>query len=87
MIGDGPCVVKTLTRHHLYCEPPVDQPLPRHHALREAPDTLPEFTVSGQAVAELGRASGMCRTLAHRWLAPHAGADGEPALFPGPCAV
>ncbi|EQB77103.1 plexin-B1 [Camelus ferus] len=45
MIGDGPCVVKTLTRHHLYCEPPVEQPLPRHHALREAPDALPEFTV------------------------------------------
>lgn len=47
MIGDGPCVVKTLTRHHLYCEPPVEQPLPRHHTLREAPDALPEFTVSG----------------------------------------
>lgn len=45
MIGDGPCVVKTLTRHHLYCEPPVEQPLPRHHALREALDSLPEFTV------------------------------------------
>ncbi|KAB1264328.1 Plexin-B1 [Camelus dromedarius] len=45
MIGDGPCVVKTLTRHHLYCEPPVEQPLPRHHTLREAPDALPEFTV------------------------------------------
>uniref|UniRef100_A0A2I2Z8P2 Plexin-B1 n=1 Tax=Gorilla gorilla gorilla TaxID=9595 RepID=A0A2I2Z8P2_GORGO len=45
MIGDGPCVVKTLTRHHLYCEPPVEQPLPRHHVLREAPDSLPEFTV------------------------------------------
>lgn len=45
MIGDGPCVVKTLTRHHLYCEPPLEQPLPRHHALREAPDALPEFTV------------------------------------------
>nr|XP_021519155.1 plexin-B1 isoform X2 [Meriones unguiculatus] len=45
MIGDGPCVVKTLTRHHLYCEPPVEQPLPQHHALREAPDALPEFTV------------------------------------------
>ncbi|XP_007533648.1 plexin-B1 isoform X1 [Erinaceus europaeus] len=45
MIGDGACVVKTLTRHHLYCEPPAEQPLPRHHALREAPDTLPEFTV------------------------------------------
>lgn len=45
MIGDGPCVVKTLTRHHLYCEPPMEQPLPRHHAPREAPDALPEFTV------------------------------------------
>ncbi|XP_073916105.1 plexin-B1 isoform X1 [Castor canadensis] len=45
MIGDGPCVVKTLTRHHLYCEPPAEQPLPRHHALREASDDLPEFTV------------------------------------------
>nr|XP_030722827.1 plexin-B1 isoform X7 [Globicephala melas] len=45
MIGDGPCMVKTLTRHHLYCEPPVEQPLPRHHALREVPDALPEFTV------------------------------------------
>lgn len=45
MIGDGPCTVKTLTWNHLYCEPPVEQPLPRHHALREAPDDLPEFTV------------------------------------------
>ncbi|XP_044109590.1 plexin-B1 isoform X2 [Neovison vison] len=45
MIGDGPCVVKTLTRHHLYCEPPMEQPLPRHHALRETPDALPEFTM------------------------------------------
>ncbi|GAB5568031.1 plexin-B3 isoform X2 [Prionailurus iriomotensis] len=45
MIGDGPCVVKTLTRHHLYCEPPLEQPLPQHHVLREAPDALPEFTV------------------------------------------
>nr|XP_055199274.1 plexin-B1 isoform X2 [Nyctereutes procyonoides] len=45
MIGDGPCVVKTLTRHHLYCEPPMEQPLPQHHALREALDALPEFTV------------------------------------------
>lgn len=54
MIGDGPCVVKTLTRNHLYCEPPVEQPLPWHSAPREALDALPEFTVSGQA---LGRAS------------------------------
>ncbi|XP_037706109.1 plexin-B1 [Choloepus didactylus] len=56
MIGDGPCVVKTLTRHHLYCEPPVEQPLPRHHALREAPDALPEFTVQmGNLRFSLGR--------------------------------
>ncbi|XP_053525163.1 plexin-B1 isoform X4 [Artibeus jamaicensis] len=41
MIGTGPCVVKTLTRHHLYCEPPTEQPLP----LRDAPEALPEFTV------------------------------------------
>lgn len=58
MIGDGLCVVKTLTRHHLYCEPPMEQPLPRHHALWEAPDALPEFTVSGQS-AGLGRALGV----------------------------
>ncbi|XP_066207914.1 plexin-B1 isoform X2 [Saccopteryx leptura] len=45
MIGDGPCVVKTLTRYHLYCEPPAEQPLPRHQASLEAPDALPEFTV------------------------------------------
>lgn len=43
MIGEGPCVVKTLTRNHLYCEPPAEQPLPRHHALREAPDASPEL--------------------------------------------
>ncbi|KAM7063408.1 plexin-B1 isoform 2-T2 [Molossus nigricans] len=41
MIGAGFCVVKTLTRHHLYCEPPAEQPPP----LREAPDALPEFMV------------------------------------------
>ncbi|XP_006893002.1 PREDICTED: plexin-B1 [Elephantulus edwardii] len=56
MIGDGPCIVKTLTRHHLYCEPPAEQPLPRHHASREAPDTLPEFTVQmGNLRFSLGR--------------------------------
>lgn len=68
MIGDGPCVVKTLTRHHLYCEPPVEQPLPHHHALREAPDALPEFTVQmGNLRFSLG----------------HVQYDGEsPAAFP-----
>ncbi|KAM6169751.1 plexin-B1 [Rhynchocyon petersi] len=56
MIGEGPCIVKTLTRHHLYCEPPAEQPLPQHHALREAPDALPEFTVQmGNLRFSLGR--------------------------------
>ncbi|XP_006873702.1 PREDICTED: plexin-B1 [Chrysochloris asiatica] len=56
MIGHGPCMVKTLTRHHLYCEPPTEQPLPRHHALRDAPDALPEFTVQmGNLYFSLGR--------------------------------
>ncbi|KAK2509507.1 hypothetical protein MC885_005673 [Smutsia gigantea] len=63
MIGDGPCVVKTLTRHHLYCEPPAEQPLARHHPLQEAPDPLPEFTVRGQALG--GPDVGRCCTLAH----------------------
>uniref|UniRef100_A0A803Y518 Plexin-B1 n=1 Tax=Meleagris gallopavo TaxID=9103 RepID=A0A803Y518_MELGA len=35
MIGEGICVVKTLTRNHLYCEPPSEQP-------------APEFTVGNQ---------------------------------------
>ncbi|XP_004704039.1 plexin-B1 [Echinops telfairi] len=56
MIGDGICVVKTLTRHHLYCEPPAEQPLPRHHAAREVSDALPEFTVQmGNLHFSLGR--------------------------------
>ncbi|XP_067396565.1 plexin-B1 isoform X2 [Emydura macquarii macquarii] len=45
MIGEGVCVVKTLTRNHLYCEPPSEQPAPRHHTKREGTDSLPEFTV------------------------------------------
>uniref|UniRef100_A0A4W4E0H5 Plexin-B1 n=1 Tax=Electrophorus electricus TaxID=8005 RepID=A0A4W4E0H5_ELEEL len=28
LIGEGVCVVKTLTRNHLYCEPPPQQPAP-----------------------------------------------------------
>lgn len=63
MIGDGPCVVKTLTRHHLYCEPPEEQPLAQHHPLQGAPDPLPEFTVRGQALGRLGVCR--CGTLAH----------------------
>lgn len=48
MIGEGICVVKTLTRNHLYCEPPSEQPAPRHRAKREGTDLLPEFTVGNQ---------------------------------------
>ncbi|XP_072510845.1 plexin-B1 isoform X2 [Notamacropus eugenii] len=53
MIGDGPCLVKTLTRNHLYCEPPAEQPPPRH---REGLNSLPEFTVQmGNLNFTLGR--------------------------------
>ncbi|KAM9364388.1 plexin-B1 [Pholidichthys leucotaenia] len=46
LIGEGVCAVKTLTRHHLYCEPPPQQPAPRPNAKRrEGSDNLPEFTV------------------------------------------
>uniref|UniRef100_A0A8B9QMA2 IPT/TIG domain-containing protein n=1 Tax=Apteryx owenii TaxID=8824 RepID=A0A8B9QMA2_APTOW len=48
MIGEGICVVKTLTRNHLYCEPPSEQPAPRHRTKREGTDLLPEFTVGTQ---------------------------------------
>ncbi|XP_063147479.1 plexin-B1 [Candoia aspera] len=45
MIGVGICSVKTLTKNHLYCEPPTEQPAPQHRAKREGTDSLPEFTV------------------------------------------
>ncbi|XP_053147883.1 plexin-B1 isoform X2 [Hemicordylus capensis] len=45
MIGVGVCSVKTLTKNHLYCEPPAEQPAPLHRAKREGTDSLPEFTV------------------------------------------
>ncbi|KAF3689372.1 Plexin-B1 Semaphorin receptor SEP Precursor [Channa argus] len=44
MIGDGVCAVKTLTKNHLYCEPPPQQPAPNGKK-REGTDHLPEFTV------------------------------------------
>uniref|UniRef100_A0A8C8YJL3 Uncharacterized protein n=1 Tax=Prolemur simus TaxID=1328070 RepID=A0A8C8YJL3_PROSS len=76
MIGDGPCVVKTLTRHHLYCEPPVEQPLPQHHALREAPDAWDRKGLGTRHVLNPGSQ-----------VAPHTGTDGEPVLLPGSRAV
>ncbi|KAM8929898.1 plexin-B1 [Pelodytes ibericus] len=56
MIGDGVCTVKTLTRNHLYCEPPERQPAPRHPSKREGVDSLPEFTVQiGRIHLRLGK--------------------------------
>nr|XP_033782092.1 plexin-B1 [Geotrypetes seraphini]XP_033782094.1 plexin-B1 [Geotrypetes seraphini]XP_033782095.1 plexin-B1 [Geotrypetes seraphini]XP_033782096.1 plexin-B1 [Geotrypetes seraphini] len=55
MIGEGVCIVKTLTRNHLYCEPPSEQPSPRHPT-REGMDSLPEFMVQiGNLKFMLGR--------------------------------
>ncbi|KAJ8259065.1 hypothetical protein COCON_G00180770 [Conger conger] len=45
LIGEGLCSVKTLTRNHLYCEPPPQQPSPGPGRKREGADSLPEFTV------------------------------------------
>uniref|UniRef100_A0A8C1MBJ4 Plexin-B1 n=1 Tax=Cyprinus carpio TaxID=7962 RepID=A0A8C1MBJ4_CYPCA len=57
LIGDGECAVKTLTRNHLYCEPPTQQPSVTALKKREAGDTLPEFTVRqmGNMNFSLGR--------------------------------
>ncbi|XP_057703040.1 plexin-B1 isoform X4 [Corythoichthys intestinalis] len=46
LIGKGVCAVKTLTRNHLYCEPPPHQPASGANGKkREGADNLPEFTV------------------------------------------
>ncbi|XP_028680886.1 plexin-B1 isoform X2 [Erpetoichthys calabaricus] len=45
LIGDGVCAVKTLSRNHLYCEPPLEQPSPRGRKKRDISDSLPEFIV------------------------------------------
>uniref|UniRef100_A0AAV2M6E5 Plexin-B1 n=1 Tax=Knipowitschia caucasica TaxID=637954 RepID=A0AAV2M6E5_KNICA len=45
-MGDGVCAVKTLTKNHLYCEPPPQQPAPAANGnKREGSDSLPEFIV------------------------------------------
>ena len=54
LVGEGVCAVKTLTRNHLYCEPPPLQPAPGGPGRkREGGDTLPEFTVSQLGVITL----------------------------------
>lgn len=40
-IGDGECLVKTLTLTHLYCEPPPQAPQPTNGS-----GILPQFVVS-----------------------------------------
>uniref|UniRef100_A0A8C8JVS2 Plexin-B1 n=1 Tax=Oncorhynchus tshawytscha TaxID=74940 RepID=A0A8C8JVS2_ONCTS len=59
LVGEGVCAVKTLTRNHLYCEPPPQQPVPgppNGGRKREGADTLPEFTVHmGNLNFSLGR--------------------------------
>ncbi|XP_029465228.1 plexin-B3 isoform X2 [Rhinatrema bivittatum] len=51
MIGDGVCVVKTLTKNHLYCEPPIIPPKPLEEGAQ-----LPEFVVHmGKLKFALGR--------------------------------
>ncbi|KAI7793973.1 plexin-B1 isoform X2 [Triplophysa rosa] len=56
LIGDGECAVKTLTRNHLYCEPPAQQPPVSASKKRDANDALPEFTVRmGNLNFSLGR--------------------------------
>lgn len=45
LVGEGVCAVKTLTKNHLYCEPPPQQPVPAPNGRREGSDSLPEFTV------------------------------------------
>lgn len=51
-IGQGVCTVKTLTRNHLYCEPPAQQPYTSAASKLDGLDNLPEFTVS-QIVAAI----------------------------------
>ncbi|XP_058258521.1 plexin-B1 isoform X1 [Hemibagrus wyckioides] len=58
LIGEGICMLKTLTRNHLYCQPPAQQPSPSHNhgRKREGADALPEFTVQmGNLNFSLGR--------------------------------
>ncbi|XP_061592784.1 plexin-B1 [Cololabis saira] len=55
-IGGGRCLVKTLTRNHLYCEPPAQQPSVTAGRKQDGVDGLPEFTVKiGNLNFSLGR--------------------------------
>uniref|UniRef100_A0A8C5F0C9 Plexin-B1 n=1 Tax=Gouania willdenowi TaxID=441366 RepID=A0A8C5F0C9_GOUWI len=46
LVGEGVCAVKTVTRNHVYCEPPPYQPAAGPNGkTHEKSDNLPEFTV------------------------------------------
>ncbi|XP_072136978.1 plexin-B1 isoform X3 [Mobula birostris] len=56
MVGEGMCLVKTLTGNHLYCQPPSEQPAPRRRSKRDSTDMLPEFIVQmGKLSFKLGK--------------------------------
>ncbi|XP_062853474.1 plexin-B1 [Trichomycterus rosablanca] len=58
LIGEGKCTVKTLTRNHLYCEPPSQQPSPspNNGHKKGSADAFPEFIVKmGNLNFSLGR--------------------------------
>lgn len=68
LVGEGVCAVKTLTRNHLYCEPPPQQPPPGPNGKkREGSDNLPEFTVGSPAFHFIRKVSlrgwGLCEHL------------------------
>lgn len=67
-IGDGECLVKTLTLTHLYCEPPPHAP-----QAASGSNALPQFVVSTQPGPVSGQASrwgAHCRPPVLRTLPP-----------------
>ncbi|XP_053321485.1 plexin-B2 [Spea bombifrons] len=44
-VGEGLCVITTLTSTDLYCVPPEEQPQPRRRHKRDTTNNLPEFIV------------------------------------------
>lgn len=81
LIGEGVCAVKTLTRNHLYCEPPPQQPAPvSNERKREGFDSLPEFTVSSYLKSVDMR---VVITSVNHIIFYFPGPDGQPKLLVG----
>lgn len=83
-IGDGECLVKTLTLTHLYCEPPPRAPQPANGS-----GTLPQFVVRGVSGHRGGWALGpqSLPPAQEPCPLPAPGSDGQRAPGPGPCPV